>query len=49
VKEGDVVAAGEGLGGDVAAEEHRAAEDEQAHDAQPNSCAQRSLDATSEA
>ena len=39
VEERDLVAAAQGLGGDVAAEEDGAAEDEQAHDPQPISCA----------
>ena len=39
VKERDLVAAPERLGGHVTAEEDGAAEDEQAHDAQPSSCA----------
>src|SRR5512133_2954784 len=38
VKERDLVAAAQGLGGHVAAEEDGAAEDEQAHDVQPISC-----------
>jgi hypothetical protein len=38
VKERDLVAAAQGLGGHVAAEEDGASEDEQAHDVQPISC-----------
>jgi hypothetical protein len=39
VKDGDLVAAPKRVVGDVPAEEDRASEDEQAHDAQPISCA----------
>src|SRR6266508_959127 len=39
MEERDVVAAAQSLGGDMTAEEDGAAEDEQAHETQPTSCA----------